>query len=286
MQGVRHQKALTTHFDATSGAVTRTSTMWVSHSFDQRLFYDGSGFVEVHLGDAYPRSISLGRFQANAGTQTYELFLPKGPVGENSTFTRLGGIAPIASGDFGYLVVFTTDRTLDMPTSDWQTLVGTRDLAFLRVTRDFDTKNPNSRSFVDGSETMTVTRVERRNDMDVEVDYDNHFDWLTDYASAGAQADRPRIASIGNDQYVVLWERWNGNSGQSSTFAGTSGLVLGADGVVDEAAKALSERHLPRGDDVITVGNRALFVTGDAAEKKLVLNFVSADLSVETVDLP
>ncbi len=94
MQGTRHQKALTTHLDATTGAVTRTDSMWVSHSFDQRLFHDGSGFVELHLGDAYPRALALGRFQADGGTNTYEVFLPKGPTGENSTFTRLGGIAP------------------------------------------------------------------------------------------------------------------------------------------------------------------------------------------------
>jgi hypothetical protein len=286
MQGTRHQKALTTHLDATTGAVTRTDSMWVSHSFDQRLFHDGTGFVELHLGDAYPRSIALGRFQAEAGTSTYQLFLPKGPTGENSTFTRLGGVVPIASGDFGYLVVFTTDRTLEMPTGDWQTLVGTRDLAFLRVTRDFAEIEPDDRSFIDGSEIMTVTRTERIDDMDVEVEYDNHFDWLTDYTGDSAQADRPRVAAIGGDQFVVLWERWNGADGDSSEFAGTQGLVIGADGVVTAAAKAVSERHLSRGDDVITVGNRALFVTGDAASKKLVLNFVSGDLSVEAVELP
>ena len=286
MQGTRHQKALTTHFDATSGAVTRTESMWVSHSFDQRLFHDGAGFVELHLGDAYPRSLALGRFQAEAGTSTYEVYLHKGPTGENSTFTRLGGIAPIATGDFGYLVVFTTDRSLDMPSEDWQTLVGTRDLAFLRVLRDFAESDPEDRNFVEGSVTTTVTRTVRIDDMDVEVDYDNHFDWLTDYAGDSAQADRPRVAAIGNDQFIVLWERWNGNDGQSSEFAGTQGLVLGADGVIDVAAKTVSERHLSRGDDVITVGNRALFVSGDAAEKKLVLNFVAADLSVETVELP
>ncbi len=95
-----------------------------------------------------------------------------------------------------------------MPTEDWQALVGTRDLAFLRVTRDFAEGEPDDRSFVDGSETMTVTRTVRMNDMDVEVEVDNHFDWLTDYAGNSAQADRPRVAAIGGDQFVVLWERW------------------------------------------------------------------------------
>lgn len=285
-QGIRHQKAITTHFDATTGAATRTSSMWVSHSFDQRLLYDGAGFVEVHLGDAYPRSIALGRFQATQGTRTYELFLPKGGIGENSTFSRLGGIAPIENGDNGYLVVFTTDRSLDLPTGDWQTLVGTRDLAFLRVKRNFAELSPQNREFVVGSDTLTVTRVERVNNQDVEVDYVNRFNWLTDYASASAQADRPRVAAVGGDKFIVLWERWDGKDDESATFAGTHGLLLRADGMVEVAAKKVSDRHLSRGDDVIAVGDRALFVTGNAAQKKLVLNFVAQDLSVEAVELP
>ena len=55
--GARHQKALSTRLNAASGAVTRVSSVWVSHSFDQRLLYDGSGIIEHHLGDAYPRTI-------------------------------------------------------------------------------------------------------------------------------------------------------------------------------------------------------------------------------------
>ncbi len=64
------------------------------------------------------------------------------------------------------------------------------------------------------------------------------------------------------------------------------GLVLDGDGVVDVAETTVSQHHLSRGDDLITVGDRALFVTGDASAKKLVLNFVSADLTVEAIDLP
>ena len=57
-QGVRHQKALTTHLDASTGEVTRTASIWVSYPFDQRMIFDGQGFVELHLGDAYPRDLS------------------------------------------------------------------------------------------------------------------------------------------------------------------------------------------------------------------------------------
>ena len=73
--------------------------MWVSHSFDQRLLWDGSGFVELHLGDAYPRSIALGRFNdQKSGTKTYDLFKPKG-----------------AEGSFQFQLVIDADLTLFDP---------------------------------------------------------------------------------------------------------------------------------------------------------------------------
>jgi hypothetical protein len=88
--GQRHQKALSTRLDATSGAILQTASVWVSHSFDQKLFYDGEGIIEHHLGDAYPRYLVFGR-----NHQSYPLFYIKGDLGENNTRTRLGNIALI-----------------------------------------------------------------------------------------------------------------------------------------------------------------------------------------------
>lgn len=271
----RHQKAMTTHFDAMTGAATLTSSMWVSHSFDQRLFYDGTGFLEVHLGDAYPRSIALGRFndgKDKTNTQTYELFKPKGEEGDNNTFTRLGGIAPIAMGDMGYLVVFTTDRG----TETEEILNGTRDLALLRVNRGFATMDEKGSAFVDGADTQAVTSSGDA--------VTNKLSWLTDYAADSAQADRPRVAAVGADQFVVLWERWTGADNNSAKFGGTQGLVVGADGLVKVMPKAIGQMHLSRADDVVSLGSQALHVSGDGT--KLTLNLIGADLSLTSVELP
>ncbi len=272
----RHQKALTTHFDATSGAVTLTDSMWVSHSFDQRLFWDGTGFTELHLGDAYPRAIVMGRFNDDKkkGTKSYELFKPKGAEGDNNTFTRLGGIAPIAGGDLGYLVVFTTDRGSETTAI----LNGTRDLAFLRVNRGFASMDEKGTTFVDGAVAQAV--------MSSGAAVTNKLSWLTDYAADMAQADRPHIAAINGDQLVVLWERWTGTADRQSTFAGTQALALGTDGVVKVMPKPLSQHHLHRGDDLVSLGAQALYVSGDGAAKKLTLNLIGADLTLIAVDLP
>jgi hypothetical protein len=272
----RHQKAMTTHFDAVTGAATLTASMWVSHSFDQRLFWDGSGFVELHLGDAYPRSIALGRFNdGKNGTKTYDLFKPKGDLGDNNTFTRLGGIAPIAAGDLGYLVVFATDRS---PTETGAILNGTRDMAFLRVSRGFASMDEKGTAFVDGAVTQEVTSSGKT--------ASNKLTWLTDYAADAAQADRPHVTAISGDQVVVLWERWTGTADRQSAFGGTQGLVLGNDGAVKVMAKQVSEHHLLRGDDLVPLGAQAVFVSGQGASKKLTLNLLAADLTVTVVDLP
>ncbi|HEX2876732.1 MAG TPA: hypothetical protein VHP33_36020 [Polyangiaceae bacterium] len=271
----RHQKALTTHFDSSTGAATLTDSMWVSHSFDQRLFWDGTGFVEVHLGDAYPRSIALGRFNGSKDdTATYELFKPKGDEGDNNTFTRLGGIAQLATGDLGYLIVFTTDRGTDTTAI----LNGTRDLAFLRVSRAFATMDEKGNAYVDGATTQEVMSSAKA--------VTNKLTWLTDYAADAAQADRPKVAAITGDQVVVMWERWTGTADRQSTFVGTQALVLGNDGVVKVMPKQIGTRHLLRGDDLVSLGEHALFVSGDGTNKKLTLNLVGADLALTAVDLP
>jgi hypothetical protein len=271
----RHQKAMTTHFDALTGAATLTDSMWVSHSFDQRLFWDGTGFIELHLGDAYPRSIALGLFNDGKDkSKTYDLFRPKGDLGDNNTFTRLGGIAPIASGDLGYLVVFATDRSLETTAI----LNGTRDLAFLRVSRGFPSMSEKGTSFVDGAATQDV--------MSAGAAATNKLSWLTDYAADAAQADRPKVAGIGGDQFVVLWERWTGTADRQSTFGGTQGLLLGGDGTVKVMPKAVTMLHLSRGDDLVTLGAQSLFVSGDGTTKKLTLNLIGADLTLSAVDLP
>jgi hypothetical protein len=231
--------------------------------------------VELHLGDAYPRAIALGRFNAgDEGTDSYELFKVKGEIGDNNTFTRLGGIAPIAAGDLGYVVLFSTERGSETAES----LNGTRDVAFLRVARGFAEMDANGSAFVDGESTQNVTVGDAA--------VTNELSWLTDYAGESAQADRPRLAAIGGDQFVVLWERWTGSSDQNAEFGGTQGLVLGADGMVKVMPKLVTERHLLRSDDVVALGAHALLVTGDAVANKLVLHLVGADLAVQIVEIP
>ena len=270
--GTRHQKAIATHFDAETGAVTRASTMWVSHSFDQRALFDGTGFVELHLGDAYPRTLTVGRYPASGRGVTRDLFHIKGPEGDNNTFTRLGGIAQVDDPEFGYLVLFSTERSAGFEGDE--EIRGTRDLALVRVRSDLEEVEG---SVIDrGPQTTEFAVVSSAKEQT------NHVRWLTDLGE-NRHVERPRIVAAGGGA-IALWEEWS-MSGMMSRFEGVYALSLGADGEVADGPEQLpGAQHISRGDDAISVGGRALYVSGSA--EGLVLHFVASDLSLEQLTIP
>jgi hypothetical protein len=263
--GARHQKALSTRLDATSGAVTRTSSVWVSHSFDQRLLYDGQGILEHHLGDAYPRYIVFARNHIS-----YPLFHIKGDLGENNTRTRLGNIALIENDPaYDYLALFVTENSA----STGSLIAGPRNLAIVRVR--------GSDNSIDPSLPDTLTVVSEG------TQYTNRLRWLTHYsASSNLHAERPKLVGIGGDEYIVLWEEWLHTGSYYDTYRGVYGMVIDDQGNVLRAATLLTdEHHLHRGDDAFLLDNRAAWMTGNATEKKLMIHLVDASLNYELVTL-
>ncbi len=261
----RHQKALTTVIDAATGDVTRTASIWVSHSFDQRLYYDGAGFVEMHLGDAYPRQIVIARVEPDSNS--YPILHIKGTTGDNNTYSRLGGLAivpPEEDPDFGYLAVFSTESTTDLAGG------GPKNVGLVRVRRDFETKDPASGEHIDPAmPDELVSAIDG-------TEYTNHLKWLTEYtAESGLQAERTRIVSVACGRYVVLWEEWD----LAGTFYGTQGLVLDAEGEVIVEAREVTPLHIPRGDDPFEFDNSAAWISANKESGALYVNRVYADLS-------
>jgi hypothetical protein len=263
--GARHQKALSTRLDATSGAIIRTSSIWCSHSFDQRLLYDGEGIIEHHLGDAYPRYIVFARNHTS-----YPLFHIKGDLGENNTRTRLGNIALIENDPaYNYIALFATENSADTGSI----INGPRNLAIVRVKGNDNSIDPNL------PDTLTVTSSGTQ--------YTNRLRWLTNYsASSNLHAERPKLIGIGGDQYVVLWEEWLNTGGYSDTFNGVYGIVIDDEGNIIRAATLITdEHHLHRGDDAFLLDNRAAWMTGNGVEQKLYIHLVDAFLNYEMVTL-
>ena len=265
INGARHQKALSTRLEAATGAIIRTSSIWVSHSFDQRLIYDGEGIIEHHLGDAYPRTLVFACTHVS-----YPLFYIKGELGENNTRTRLGNIALIENDPaYRYIALFATESSSETGS----TINGPRNLGIVRVKGSDNSIDPGL------PDTLTVSSVG--------VQYSNRLRWLTQYSSgSNLHAERPKLIGIGADQYVVLWEEWLNTGGSSDTFQGVYGMVIDDEGIILCAAKLITAaQHLPRGDDAFFLSGRAAWMTGNAAGRKLTIHFVDASLNYEMVTL-
>lgn len=272
INGTRHQKALTTILNATDGTVTRASTMWVSHSFDQRALYDGTGFVEMHLGDAFPRYVALGHYNDEGGEGAYAAYTIKGAEGDNNTFTRLGSVVQTSDPTYGILALFATERT---PTDGGTGAIrGTRDVALVRVRNDFFEYDPDE-SIVEQSgatEHMVVSNGQ---------DVVNYVRWLTDLGP-DVHAERPRMTLIDGGDLIVLYERW---IEAGDDYDGTYALRIDGKGALLAGPTEIpGDHHLSRGDDIVSLGGRAVYVTG--GEGALHLNFVGTDLSAERIALP
>ena len=283
--GTRHQKAVTTRLDASTGAVTDTSSIWVSHSFDQRYLVDGNDIEELHLGDAYPRAIVLTRLP-NGGE--YPLFANKGETGNNNTFARLGGIAPITGADpYGYLVLFAAERSTgtDPLDASLSRVAGSRDLALVRVARDFPSMPASANAFLDPAlpDAQTVTSGGET--------VTNHVRYLTSYATDTpnvAHAERPKIVALGSNRFAILWERWDLATTPSVDirYVGTWATVIDETGAVVVAPQQVTDHHLPRGDDAFALGADAAWVTGDRSQHALYVHVVSgADLSYRRITI-
>jgi hypothetical protein len=94
---------------------TKGWTWGTSHSFEQRLTFDGNYFHTLAKGDAYPRGISPKRVLANLNIPESELygniekdaFPVDGAIGENFVPLGLGGLCP---SDNGVVATFITNQ--------------------------------------------------------------------------------------------------------------------------------------------------------------------------------
>ncbi|WP_394828443.1 hypothetical protein [Pendulispora albinea] len=276
--GTRHQKATSTFFDASSGAVRKASSIWVSHSFDQRHLVDGNDIYEAHLGDAYPRAVVMTRVRDAAAGPAREVFRPKGDTGANNTFTRLGNLARIDAGPASgsYLALIATERT----TTTGSLVSGSRDLALVRLTPNFATgaeADVLDRTF--GAESQVTSGGKA---------VTNRLLYLTDYdttAPGKTHAERPKLVSVGNGEFIVLWEQWT-LEGDKQTFNGTFAMRIDGNGKILAAAKNVSQHHLPRGDDAVAYGGGAAWVTGDKTTRAITVHRVAPNLDVTDHTIP
>jgi len=275
--GTRHQKAVTTLLDAATGAVIAPSSIWVSHSFDERYLVDGSSIYELHLGDAYPRQIVLTKISDGDAGGSFRAYSPKGNTGHNNTFTRLGSIARVTGGanDGKFVVLYSTERT-----SGTDSIVsGARDLALTRLIGPFATGDDDS-----AIDTSLGTSWDVSSGGDTVT---NRAVFLTSFDASGTldHAERPKLVALPGGEFLVLYEHWT-RTGNSDAFDGTYAMRIDSSGSIVAAAKKVSTHHLPRGDDAFAYGGGIAWLTGDEVDHSLTLHRVSAALSVTESVVP
>ncbi|MBN2342862.1 MAG: hypothetical protein JXX29_02300, partial [Deltaproteobacteria bacterium] len=262
----RHQLIAQTFLNADTGDITSVSSIWCSHSFDQRLLYDGNEIIENYLGDAYPRQVVFAR-----GGGSHGVIDIKGAIGDNSTWTQLGNMAVIENdATYGYLSLYATENN----TATDASVNGAMNLALTRINR-----SNNSPDASYDSQSFDATT--------------NYMRWLTSYTDeSNLHAQRPKLVPLGNDTYVVLWEQWSivyngGWPEYNATYQGVYGMVIDAAGDTLVGATLLTDaHHLHRGDDAFVLDGAAAWMTGSADNQELYIHMVDSSLNytMHTVD--
>ena len=155
---------------------------YVSHSFNQFIQTDGDFIYRVDHGDAYPRAVSLTRCAAGGSIRNVSYSLPYeiigGKVGDNYTGVSVGGFE------------LSSDTCL---------------IAGNSVKQD----GTNAEYYGQQNIFLTVTD-KALNDTDIL--------WLTDYTDdSSVEVRTPQLVKLGKDQFLLMWEEKNTDSGSIGT---------------------------------------------------------------------
>jgi hypothetical protein len=268
-----HQGACAAQLDAVTGKVVKLGSVYCSHTMDQRLSWDGDTFLEMQMGDAFPRAFVVGKHFRTKGSASYELFNPKGGRQQHSF---CGNIVATSHPQFGYLANFSVEKS---PGEN-----SYHELAVVRVRGKFEglDANPGAKKYVDASlEPYTVAAEGGPRT--------SYVKWMTDAAKDRMHVVKPKLVRVDLDRFLMLWERCAGEPGerlQGRGYKGTFGMVIDSNLKVVQPEKQVSEVPLVTADDGIFWEGKAVFVSGNAKGKTLRLSLVDKNLNGETVELP
>ncbi len=308
----RHQLHREFRIDPSSGTFEDESG-GISHSFDQRLIYDGQKFVSMALGDmsrgvsiSYPfttRNYDLGGGSYSIISWVHAFGIKGGSEsqtsnGYNNTFTRLGSIAKSTNG---YPVVFASEKSTAFSEGDnSKAILDERNLAFVHVKNDF-LNQVTSSNLLDISITDVSNNSNVADPYNITVNTNNvnktgtnrGVVWLTNYSNLNTEnVEKPKMVGIGNDKFIVLWEKWKISTtvanayGQASDYVSTWGIVVDEYGNIVTAAKDLGSFRLQRGDDIVSKNSKAYWVRGDQSPNRLIIYSVDGNLNLKNESSP
>ncbi len=252
--GLNHQANITYSVDINSMTIAdEFSTVWnidggyVSHSFNQFIIIDEGQLVAVDHGDAYPRSIVLGKYDSKltggrfSGNYSHINLLDiPGGIGDNYTGVSVGGFE--ASEDTYITAINCVD---------------------------FDSIDENSRDIL-----LLIAEKSKTVADDVE-----HI-CLTNYAGTGKVGSAPYLVKINDNKFAVLWTEFEDHTdnGVRYVYVDAKGRKLSDILSFDNAV--LSAECQP----IVVDGNIVWFANTRDGRKFCVINTDGKDIG-ESTDL-
>jgi hypothetical protein len=306
-----HQEANALLVSRNPSAVVVKAENTVSHSFDQRLIFDGKDFVALHQADGYPHAgLLIEKIRTKPGVRppVVRVAAYTCPTFGNSVYFELGGLA--AEPD-GYPVLFTATRNTEPVNAENQRAMHNKawDLALVYVLRDFDLRPRPANPY----DVITWGVLARGYAPDQEFKVDNfvfnpstlRYDkpeprtikrrvlWLTAY-DAATRATNARFVKIGPGRYLALWEEHT-VMGRWWQHSATRALALTGSGpssnksITKGRQATLKGVRLPPGDDAVAVTidgvSCAAWVTAGATPRQLLVHTLDGDLTHKSYPL-
>jgi hypothetical protein len=267
-----HQGSAIYTYDSTTLDLIRSYGQNSSHSFASRVIHDGTQFLNMSLGDNYPRGIVVHKVKENSMSgkvvftyKTKHASEPRGDLAaglwsnDNRTYTELGGITALTEG---YGVTFTSERSTDNALAV-EAINEARNVGYVLLAPDFETFPQTQNAVPPGMVLTPGIDSPEFGFYDFGGGYQRQqyrgVVWLTNYTDkAQENASRARIVRLSGGLQCVLWEKWS-----PTAHASTHSMIIDAMGTVIQPATNLGPTRLSDGDTSAAQGDRIHGVTSD-----------------------
>lgn len=291
----RHQNAYWRIVDANTGEpINDKNGPAMGHSFDMDLIVADEGIISVERNDV---GFVMANYLANPHDRNHKAYVFQHNFNGNNSFSELGSLRKASNG---YLFAFTSNRS----TSPVRAIAGNvsavnaeykrpRDIAVLRINKNFTnsfTGNQYLHTLKSGVPDSKLTQPVPSSIFGLQPKY------ITTYNNNGTgnySASRPKMVSLGGDNFIVLWERWTHKAHKANSagyieyggeYDSTWAKKINKDGSISATSTKLDAR-ITRGDQPVLWNGKATWLTGNVVEGKLIAHTLDSNLKYKKIAL-
>lgn len=297
----RHQNAYWRVVNAKTGEpINDRNGAAMGHSFDMDLIVSKEGVISVERNDV---GFVMANYLRHSHDKAHRAYVFENNFNGNDSFSELGSVR---KASVGYLFAFTSNQSTN-PVKSIGVAEGDsdavkkakkkiinaeyakpRDIAILRIENNFADKFSNNKQGIHPLKKSVVfpelTEYVPSSIFGVQPKY------LTTYKTKkNFSASRPKMVSLGNDNFIVIWERWthkalspnNGYITYGGEYDSTWAMKIDKDGKILKSTIAPINARITRGDQPVLRDGKATWLTGDVIEGKLIAHTLDTNLKYE-----